>query len=156
MSLINDALKRAAQKPAAPPSAAGFQPTEARPHHFPVGVLLIVLVPIIALGLWFLAKGLRMDRSKKPGPLAARAADPVVPAPVVVVKVITNSPLTAPAPQPAYKLQGIYWRPSNPSAVVNGKTVYVGDRVKNARVTAIDQESVTLKVDGRSSPLVLP
>jgi hypothetical protein len=53
-------------------------------------------------------------------------------------------------------LQGIYWRPFKPSAVVNGKTLDVGDRLEQARVTAIDQQSVTLTVDGKSKVLQLP
>ncbi|HTD87262.1 MAG TPA: hypothetical protein VK850_11860 [Candidatus Binatia bacterium] len=154
MSLIIDALKRAAQKPASLPSAAGLQPAEERPHHFPVAPLIIVLIPIIGIGLWFLAKGLRMRDRAEPKPVAARAPEPFpVPTRVVVVQV-TNVP--TPAREPAYKLQGIYWRPSKPSAAVNGKVVYVGDRFKNARVIAIDQDSVTLKVDGQTNPLVLP
>jgi hypothetical protein len=163
MSLINDALKRAAQKPASLPSAsdlsASCRPVEEHPHHFHIAVPLLVLVPIIGIGLWFLAKGLRMHEEPKPAPVVARAPEPAISAPVVVVEV-TNPPASvAPAqaaPQPVYKLQGIYWRPSKPSAVVNGKIVHVGDRIKNASVTAIDQESVTLKVDGQPDLLILP
>jgi hypothetical protein len=58
--------------------------------------------------------------------------------------------------EPVYKLQGIYWRPAKPSAVVNGNIVVIGDRIQNARVAAIDQNSVTLKVDGQPNPLILP
>lgn len=162
MSLINDALKRAAQKPASLPSAselsASLRPVEERAHHFPVAPLLIVLVPIIGLGIWFLAKGLRMHEAPTlaPTPVAAREPEPVAPAPVVVVQVTNPTPAPASPPQTVYKLQAIYWRPSKPSAVVNGKIVYVGDRIKHAQVTAIDQDSVTMKVDGESDPLVLP
>lgn len=42
------------------------------------------------------------------------------------------------------KLQGISFNPAQPSAVVSGKTVYVGDAVGGFRVTQISMESVTM------------
>ncbi len=36
-----------------------------------------------------------------------------------------------------YKLQGIFYKRNNPSAAINGRTVFVGGRVGDARVTAI-------------------
>lgn len=161
MSLINEALKRAGQKPVSPPSAsetaAGLRPAEERPHGFPVLTLFIVLIPLIATGLWFLVKGLQMKDQPvavDPPPTIAARTMREPPAPVAVQTPPTNAPSVPPSP--AYKLQGIYWRPAKPSAVVNGKTVYIGDRVETARVTAIDQESVTLLVDGQPKVLLLP
>jgi len=59
--------------------------------------------------------------------------------------------------QPAtFKLQGIFFRPANPSAVVNSKTVFVGDRIANAKVKAIDHQSVTLDIAGEIKLLTLP
>jgi hypothetical protein len=58
--------------------------------------------------------------------------------------------------QPAtFKLQGIFYRPAKPSAVVNAQTVFVGDRIANAKVKAIDQQSVTLEVAGETKVLTL-
>lgn len=58
--------------------------------------------------------------------------------------------------QPAtFKLQGIFYRPTNPSAVVNSKTVFVGDHIANAKVKAIDKQSVTLEVAGETKVLTL-
>jgi hypothetical protein len=156
MSLINDALKRAGQKPASSPSpselSAGLRPAEEAPARFPVLTLLIVLIPLIALGVWFLTKGLQLDEPPKPVAIEARV--PETPsAPAIVAP--TKPPAMA-APETLYKLQGIFWRPSNPSAVINGKTVYIGNRVENARVTAIDQESVTITVNGEAKVLSLP
>lgn len=169
MSMINEELKkRTGQKPASLPSvsevAAGFSPVDDRPRGFPVLTLFIVLIPLIAIGLWFLVKGLQMDEQPKNLPaetVLARVPEAdkpmAIPAPVVVVQP-TNAPVATPMPagERVYKLQGIYWRPSRPSAVVNGKTVFVGDRVETARVTAIDQESVTLSVEGQSKTLLIP
>jgi hypothetical protein len=41
------------------------------------------------------------------------------------------------------KLQGIFFNPKNPSAVVNGKTVYLGERVAGFFVLAMSPSSVT-------------
>jgi hypothetical protein len=54
-----------------------------------------------------------------------------------------------------YRLQGIFYRPTSPSAVVNAKTVYVGDLISGARVKAIDRQSVTLERGGQTQVLTL-
>src|SRR5687767_10717156 len=124
MSLINDALKRAGQKPAAPPSAAdtaaGLRPAEEeRPAGFPVLTLFIVLIPLIAVGLWFLVKGLQMNEQ----PAQVAPPETVAHARAVPERPVPAPPTNAPAipARPAYKLQGIYWRPIRPAAVINGK-----------------------------------
>ena len=125
MSLINDALKRAGQKPASSPSAsevaASLQPAEERPAAFPVLTLLIVLIPLVALGFWLLAKGVQLTGQPKPMPaetVVARAPDvPRTPAPVAAAATALPTNPPAATSQHSYKLQGIYWRPSKPSAV---------------------------------------
>src|SRR5216117_1893079 len=69
------------------------------------------------------------------------------PAPARPAAIATNSAVAAgcsPAPVlmgtngfPVLKVQGIFFRPKNPAAVINTKTVFVGDQVSNARVVAI-------------------
>lgn len=54
-----------------------------------------------------------------------------------------------------FRLQGIFYRPTRPSAVVNNKTVYVGDLIASGRVKAISHESVTIVVDGETKVLTL-
>jgi hypothetical protein len=62
----------------------------------------------------------------------------------------------APVSQPAYKLGGIFYRLSSPAAVVNNKTVYVGDRVDKARVRSIQKDAVVLELpDGKTLELLL-
>jgi hypothetical protein len=68
---------------------------------------------------------------------------------------LSASAQTEPPVTPAFKLQGIFYRPSNPSAVVNSKTVYIGDIIYNGRVKAIDRQSVTIDVGGVSQVLTL-
>lgn len=54
------------------------------------------------------------------------------------------------------KLQGIYYRRTNPSAMVNGRSVYVGDEVDGVRVIAIERTSVVVEVKGQKQVLHLP
>jgi hypothetical protein len=71
----------------------------------------------------------------------------------------TNA-VAAPEPKPqapAYKLQSIFYRPKSPSAVVNGKTLFIGDRVGGARVVLIEPDAVTLVTStGQTNLLELP
>jgi hypothetical protein len=55
------------------------------------------------------------------------------------------APHAEPAVFPRLVLQGIYYKPSRPSAVINSKTVYIGDRVSQAKILAIDRREVTVQ-----------
>jgi len=44
------------------------------------------------------------------------------------------------------QIQGIFYKTTDPSAIINGQTVFVGDHVGAARVVAIERESVTIEV----------
>lgn len=95
-----------------------------------------------------------------PAPVAPTpSAPPPQPAPATVVA-RTAPPVASPAPSnpaptpatsaaqttfPALALQGIYYRPTRPAAVINARTVYVGDRVANAKILAIDRREVTVQ-----------
>lgn len=70
----------------------------------------------------------------------------------------TNAaPVVEPAqPKPApLRLQGIVYQPGHSSAMISGKTVYTGDKIRDFRVVAIDQESVTLVGAGQTNVLSL-
>lgn len=54
-----------------------------------------------------------------------------------------------------FRLQGIFYRPSSPSAVINSKTVFVGDTVADAKVKSIDQRSVVLDLGTQTQVLTL-
>ena len=64
------------------------------------------------------------------------------------------APEAPPKPSPP-KLQGIIYRPDRPAAIVNGKTVFLGDPVGEFRVLAISAESVTLESAGQTNVLTL-
>lgn len=65
------------------------------------------------------------------------------------------APLIAPPSAPALKLQGIFYNPNRPSAIVNGKTVFVGNSVGELRVLAITREAVTLGSATQTNVLAL-
>jgi hypothetical protein len=57
----------------------------------------------------------------------------------------TAAAVDATPPKPALpRLQGIFYRPARPSAVINGKNVFIGSRVGEFQVLAITQQSVTI------------
>ncbi len=58
-----------------------------------------------------------------------------------VTVVAASAEAIKPAP---LKLQGIFFNPQNPSAVVSGRSVYLGDRVGGFRVMGISPVAVTL------------
>ncbi len=67
------------------------------------------------------------------------------PAPTDSVTNVTVAAADATPPKPALpKLQGIFYRPARPSAVINGKNVFIGSRVGEFQVLAITQQSVTI------------
>jgi hypothetical protein len=45
----------------------------------------------------------------------------------------TNNPVPVPAEPPPLKLQGVIIHPTRPSAIISGKTVFIGDAVGEAR-----------------------
>jgi hypothetical protein len=70
----------------------------------------------------------------------------------------TNSDTAAEPPPPApppLKLQGVVFNPKRPSALISGKTVFVGDRIRDFRVVAISADSATLMGAGQTNVLSL-
>lgn len=103
----------------------------------------------------------------KPGPVAkpssttpptpAGVPAPVGPAPGRVLVATTNVPAVVAEAQPALpKLQGIFYRPDRPSALLNGKTILIGGRSGEFLVVAITQQSVTVVRAGKTNLLSLP
>jgi hypothetical protein len=65
-----------------------------------------------------------------------------------------HAPETTPAPVPL-KLQGIVYNPKRPSALINGRVMFVGDRIRDQRILAIHSDSVLLAGVGRTNLLSL-
>jgi hypothetical protein len=69
----------------------------------------------------------------------------------------TNSAAITPPPKPApLRLQAIIFNPKRPSALISGKTLFIGDKLGDSRVVAIDQDSATLVGGGKTNVLSLP
>jgi len=87
---------------------------------------------------------------------ATRALAPTNAAPAEAALPITNVVPVAAAPtRPAPKLQGIVYNPKRPSALIDGKTLFVGDRFGAFRVMAISHDTVTLTGAGVTNLLSL-
>ena len=66
-------------------------------------------------------------------------------------------PVIEPAPKPAPpRLQAIVFRRTRPSAMISGKTLFVGDKFGDLRVVAISADSATLVGGGQTNVLILP
>ena len=85
-----------------------------------------------------------------PAPLPPASVQPTRPANNAAA---ASEPVPAKPPLP--KLQGILYLPDRPAAVVDGKTLFVGDRLGEARVTAISRESVTVADGSQTNTLTL-
>ena len=171
MSLINDALKRARQAPprlpqnpfpTLPPAAA--PPASAAAWLIPAVIIFLVVAAVISIG-WAVA-----HRSVQTPVLPPPAAVAPAPAPTgqivagpaaVPIAEISPPPAVAPSETPpplnppnAPKLQGIFYSPAAPTAIVDGKTVSVGSRCLQYRVTEITKSTVTLTgPDGKAIKL---
>jgi len=67
--------------------------------------------------------------------------------------VLVSEPPTAPS---LPRLQAIVSHPTRPSAIIGGKSVFVGDKVGTLRVVSIQPEAVTLAGGGQTNVLTLP
>ncbi|MBP9903757.1 MAG: hypothetical protein IT579_05020 [Verrucomicrobia subdivision 3 bacterium] len=161
------------------------QPNPVRTPLLFVGLALALILVIALGGLvvWFVAQksanGLRVaarTTNEATAPVAEDAKVGLIatPKPASVIPV-EPAPVSAPAGLPvatgtnalqvtktveppkalATKLQGIAFHPIRPSAIVNGKTVLVGDRVDDFRVLVITRRSVTLASPGATNVLSL-
>ncbi len=78
---------------------------------------------------------------------------------LAAVNSATSVPATAVEPAkpsfPPVRLQGIFYRPKNPSVMINSKTLLVGEKVAKVKVLAITRDSVTLEWNGETKVLTL-
>jgi hypothetical protein len=159
MSLINDALKRARQQQKnPPPGVPPLRPFEPKkPGDAPQWILPSVIIFLIVAACFFIGFALarhhvtQIENTPEAGAVTQQVE--AVPAPIVIEP--TNAEPEIPA-APVLKVQGIVYDPTRPWAIVNGKTVFVGDRVENFRVKEINRNSITLQAaDGSETKLGL-
>jgi hypothetical protein len=172
MSLINDALQRAKTvQQSHPPAAADLplrpiepaqQQTRGPGLVLPATVATVLLAGIFS---WWLLNH-ASHAAKAPQTTPPNAVSPA-PAPAPVPAAVpaaergkANEPASASVHEAAsanetiatveaakpvpLKLQAITFNPARPSAIVSGKTVFVGDRFREFRVLKIGVDSVTL------------
>ena len=173
MSLINDALKQARKAPPMPTPASAtpayLAPVlpPAKKNWLPVVLGLGLLIPAIL----FVVLRPHSKPSVAASPNSATVpvpSEPSAPLPAPVASV-SSAPLpaaavssetpavsqiqAAPAPPPEELpvasvpppvLQGVFYSPNDPSAIVDGKSVRPGDTFKTYRVQEISQSTVTL------------
>jgi len=167
MSLINDALKKASQTPTPTTPASTKEPLHVATHtpapRWPLFVVPPLVAIVFAAGTFMVMRGWQGAR-----PVSAKetrvetTSESTVAAPAVAPvpqpePPITNAVAAVPVSEfPTLKLQGIIWSPSRPSAVVNGKSVFVGEKVERAVVTVIEQDSVKVTWNGEERVLTLP
>ena len=181
MSRIKDALKEVEKKQSNQPPGGipPLTPATGRTAGgigwvLPVIIWLLLLAAGIFIGLAFVKRAAEPKTAVPVAgtPVVPAPAVPVVqlkpvqPAPVAVVTPPTNSihqtnpvavVIKPPPSPPPLKLQGIGADPKNPWAVLNGKTIFVGDSVGDFRVTEISGQTVTMKKsDGTVKTLSLP
>jgi hypothetical protein len=163
MSLINDALKRAkeAQRKTPPSGTSPMRPIEAREEERDYSwILAAVIILLIVVAVFFIALSVSTRKVKaiiaapeisttQQVESASVSATPVPPPGVIGPAAIIND-----VPKQT-RVQGIFFDPAHPWAIVNGKTVYVGDLIDGMRVAEISRNSVTLAGNGQTNKLLV-
>ena len=108
------------------------------------GCILVFLVPTYTKR----SKPKVIARAPQPAPRKTATAPP----PVTNAVVRTNAPLQV----PRFKLQGITIRAATRSALIDGRTYFVGDFVQDATVSAINTNTVLLEWRGINDVLQAP
>ncbi len=156
MSLINDALKRAKQAPPrnAPNSLPPLQPVAEESSWLPPWLIPAVIILLIFAAIFFIGWSVAHHSVRS----IVATPDPATTQDVVSVPV----PVVVPPPEPVVpvdlpdlpRLQGIFYSPTSPSAIVDGKTIRPGDKFQQYRVKEITKYTVTLLApDGKAIKL---
>ena len=82
-----------------------------------------------------------------PAPIAVAAAPPVVAVPPAAP--------SSPPNFPPLRLQSIFYRPANPSVMINGRTLYMDDQIQGVTIADIQPSCVTLVLSGQTNVLTL-
>ncbi len=100
-------------------------------------------------------QGQAATATASPNTTTAPAVTPTTPVtPPAVFAEVPAKP-AGPRPFPELKLQGIYYRIKDPSVMINGKTLMIGDLVNDVTVMKIERKDVTVELDGQQKVLRL-
>jgi hypothetical protein len=136
-----------------------FRPVEAakppvKKSHTTIWIAVVIIAGLI-IGFVFrqLTRG---SKDATPQEVKAREIVPAKPIPQETAPTPKPEPAITPTESgPAPKLQAVVFDPKRPSAIISGKSVFVGDKFGDSRVLAITRESVTLIGSGQTNVLVL-
>ena len=151
MSLINDALKQARQTPPrnTPNSMPPLQPAQNHQESSPTAVWLVpaIIIFLVFAAIFFIGwaaahRTVRTIAATPPDPDTTEQSDTVVMPPAVSSTPPAPVVIAPAAPKP--KLQGIFYSPTTPSAILDGKTIHPGDQFKQYKVKEISKYTVTL------------
>jgi hypothetical protein len=156
MSLINDALKRAkeSQRSNPPSGARPLPPVESTARGGTGWILAVAAVLFLAaVGLFFGPTLFGHKASTVAAAKTAKTAEtpptPAEPVSAPVTNTVPATPATSPPPAVSMeqlpRLQGVIFSATRPLAIVDGKTVNVGDRVGDFQVKQILKDSVVFQ-----------
>ncbi|MGH7942175.1 MAG: hypothetical protein ACREE6_02360 [Limisphaerales bacterium] len=169
MSLINDALKRASQSQQQqgdtvritlkPPSTPAPKLQPARGLAIPVLIILLIATAGVFLRLAHHRRSpVSRVRIAAAVPPPVHVVAPPKPASPAAQTVAFTGPARTPSPPPPppLKIQGISSYNAKWQAIVNGKTVFVGDTVNGFRIAVISRNNVLfIAPDGTQKKLAL-
>jgi hypothetical protein len=150
MSLINEALKQARKAPPRnlPSSLPPLPPAAEESWSLPGWFLPAVAVILIIAAIFFIGWASARHSVRKAAQVPTETVETPPPAAAAPPAAATPPPaeVSAPAVNPpdAPKLQGIFYSPTDPSAIIDGKTVRLGDPFRQYHVKAISKYTVTL------------
>jgi hypothetical protein len=146
MSLINDALKQARQAPPRnlPNNLPSLQPVAEEPSPTAVWLIPAIVIFLIVAAIFFIGwaaahNTVRSIVATPDASLTQQDLNVVVP-----IKPTPPPAPVAPPPPELPRLQGIFYSPTSPTAILDGKTVSPGDQFNEFQVKAISKYTVTL------------
>jgi hypothetical protein len=149
MSLINDALKQARKAPPRnlPSAVPPLQPVADDDGPSPLAWLAPAVVILLIVGAIFFIAWAVAHHSVKSGANAPETVAGIKQESATTLPVVQPppaDPLPVVNPPEAPKLQAIFYVPSKPSAIIDGKSVNPGDTVGIYRVKIINKSTVIL------------
>jgi len=151
MSLINDALKQARQAPprnppnSTPPLQPAATPDDASPTAVwlvPAIIIVLVFGAIFFIGWASAHKAVHESILSAPDDVEDTNQVEIVSVPVGIIP--TSAPPVITNAAPKFNLQGIFYSPTAPSAIMAGKTIHPGDQFRQYMVKEITRNTVIL------------
>ena len=170
---------------APPPPPIPMRPAKPSTSSFlPVFLLIVFMLAVLGLAAWFFASWWKINRERllakavevhaRSAPVAVETNEPAAPPPptievkepivetnIVTVTNFVQAKLEAPAVTnvlktlAALRLQGVFYRPPDSTALINGKSVHVGDKFQDVSVLDIRKDRVMVSLNGVTNVLEL-